>query len=578
MKRYALPILLALAALAGCTPAHAPGRAPADGGFGAAARAGVPRLPDFPTLARLPVFDVRKYGAKGDGTTDDTAALQAALDAARTAGGATILFPKGAFAITGELRYGSKTIIQGTGPGTTTIKWLTANAAAGYVLIAHNDSASDVVVRDLTIDHNRVARGVAVDQTNAAINVVGTTRLTLENLHIKDTVSAGVVGVGVTDCRIRGVTFTDTGHHCIYFAGDNSGLWVEDCTLNTPHADADGVFGGNLLKLRTPDAAKVMQNIWFVRNKCGRPRGPASPRIAVYMEGAGTYRNVHIEGNTFNKDRDAGAGTDYVAAYLSSNTFAHGVRFVRNDVYGPGAAVSGGSGVTLFQGPTAADRSGVRVDGNRIEGMEYGILAIYDGAADGNEFVNCARAFSGQRSTFSRNRVRSTVADAYGGYFPLECNVTGNDIDLTGAAGTTFGVRYDTTTDKDVSGNVFRGSTYGQNAAASNKVTGCAIANTYDGVTYTTPNVLADSNRQPGMLVGQWSISNIATSDEITFTDPMPDTLYRVYAVPCVLTGTPAAGSWSVKSIVKTETGFTISVEAAPGSGNNVTGDYVVHR
>jgi polygalacturonase len=42
-------------------------------------------------------FDVRESGAKGDGNTFDTAAIQAALDACRTAGGGTVVFPPGTY-------------------------------------------------------------------------------------------------------------------------------------------------------------------------------------------------------------------------------------------------------------------------------------------------------------------------------------------------------------------------------------------------------------------------------------------------------------------------------------------------
>jgi hypothetical protein len=42
-------------------------------------------------------FNVRDYGAAGDGTADDTAEIQAAIDAAETAGGGVVFFPAGSY-------------------------------------------------------------------------------------------------------------------------------------------------------------------------------------------------------------------------------------------------------------------------------------------------------------------------------------------------------------------------------------------------------------------------------------------------------------------------------------------------
>jgi len=45
------------------------------------------------------IYNIRDYGAKGDGTTLDTAALQAAIDACNRDGGGTVLVPAGTFQI-----------------------------------------------------------------------------------------------------------------------------------------------------------------------------------------------------------------------------------------------------------------------------------------------------------------------------------------------------------------------------------------------------------------------------------------------------------------------------------------------
>src|SRR6185295_9045255 len=45
------------------------------------------------------VFDVKAYGATGDGVADDLPAIQAAVAALRGAGGGTLYFPQGRFKV-----------------------------------------------------------------------------------------------------------------------------------------------------------------------------------------------------------------------------------------------------------------------------------------------------------------------------------------------------------------------------------------------------------------------------------------------------------------------------------------------
>lgn len=79
-----------------------------DRGFGLAPRrgpAGAQGVQGQPGL--LPAWiDVKAapYNAAGDGSTDDTAAIQAAIDACATAGGGTVYFPAGVYIIGGALQ------------------------------------------------------------------------------------------------------------------------------------------------------------------------------------------------------------------------------------------------------------------------------------------------------------------------------------------------------------------------------------------------------------------------------------------------------------------------------------------
>lgn len=64
------------------------------------------------------VIDVKLFGAKGDGVTDDTAAIQAALDAAKNAGGGTVYLPTGNYRkanTSATLRVYSNTTLCGSG-------------------------------------------------------------------------------------------------------------------------------------------------------------------------------------------------------------------------------------------------------------------------------------------------------------------------------------------------------------------------------------------------------------------------------------------------------------------------------
>lgn len=110
------------------------------------------------------IFDPRDYGANPNDNKDDTKAIQAALDAARDAGGGHVKLDSGTYTISGTgtasdgaLRIYSNTEISGAGMGQTILKladgW--SSKITGLIRTPVNEVTTDVVIRDLTLDGNR---------------------------------------------------------------------------------------------------------------------------------------------------------------------------------------------------------------------------------------------------------------------------------------------------------------------------------------------------------------------------------------------------------------------------------------
>ena len=47
------------------------------------------------------IYNVKDFGATGNGVTNDTQAIQAAVDAAHAAGGGSVYIPSGTYIVTG---------------------------------------------------------------------------------------------------------------------------------------------------------------------------------------------------------------------------------------------------------------------------------------------------------------------------------------------------------------------------------------------------------------------------------------------------------------------------------------------
>jgi len=178
------------------------------------------------------VFNVKTYGAVGDGTTDDRTYIQSAIDAAEAAGGGIVFFPPGTYLLSngnsGASSWNNRYCLSilsdnvhlvGSGTGATILK-LAASANAHVIQIGQRTNGtvtvSDCSVRDLEIDGNRSSQSTPDDTNdhNNGIDVsTGCSRIKLERLYIHDCMYYGIgfQSGQFTDCSIRDVTIANTG-------------------------------------------------------------------------------------------------------------------------------------------------------------------------------------------------------------------------------------------------------------------------------------------------------------------------------------------------------------------------------
>ncbi|HEY9218735.1 MAG TPA: right-handed parallel beta-helix repeat-containing protein [Phenylobacterium sp.] len=111
------------------------------------------------------VFNVKDYGAVGNGLVNDRDAIQAAVNAANAAGGGVVYLPPGTYGIgngalnqtdAGVQLYSNITL-RGEGQGVSTLMVLPGNNAdlTGMVRTPYGQPVHDVVVENLTLDGNR---------------------------------------------------------------------------------------------------------------------------------------------------------------------------------------------------------------------------------------------------------------------------------------------------------------------------------------------------------------------------------------------------------------------------------------
>ena len=115
------------------------------------------------------VFNVKDslYGAVGNGTADDTSAVQAAITACNAAGGGIVFFPYGTYSVTG-LTLTSKVSLAGTGSGSVLAIKHASNNLLSWGTVSSSDRPS-IEGLSLTLLQNN--SGNLVDITSTSLNL-----------------------------------------------------------------------------------------------------------------------------------------------------------------------------------------------------------------------------------------------------------------------------------------------------------------------------------------------------------------------------------------------------------------------
>lgn len=188
------------------------------------------------------VVNVKTFGAKGDGITDDTAAIKAAI-ASITDG--VVVFPQGNYVINETLTITGKVMLEGMGSDVTTLDFSSASSLSVTTLFAKNYSVcialtgSQIYCKSLTVLGNASAEQIAfetsivdggflnVSTTNIKIGLYGT----LENTSITDSgtfanCKIGVLLTGAKSVVIQKQKFT-ANTLAIDLPNDSNGVTID---------------------------------------------------------------------------------------------------------------------------------------------------------------------------------------------------------------------------------------------------------------------------------------------------------------------------------------------------------------
>ena len=379
----------------------------------------------------MAIYNVRDYGATGDGSSNDRAAIQRALDDAYTAGGGSVYLPAGTYAIaptdgnkatTAGLQIRDNVTVYGDGMGDTVIKVMDgyAGGMTGIMRTPYGQENANITVRDLTLDGNRANTTGKVDGWfNGYIPGQDgkDTNITLERMEIKNASGYGfdpheqTVGLVIRDSVAHGngldgfvadyivdglfennvsygndrhgfniVTSTNdfTMRNNVAYDNNGGGIVIQRGSFDIPHPENIRIEGGEVYGNRLEGILVKLTNDVTIEGVKIYENGSAGIRVF------GAHSNVIKNNEIFNNSQTKDGGYDEIRfeAYddrsgVSGNFYAtFGNRVFGNTIYADGS-VRGAWGVK--ERPFSPSNPGVSdndVTNNVINGLRFGSVQL----------------------------------------------------------------------------------------------------------------------------------------------------------------------------------------------------------
>ncbi len=237
--------------------------------FGLLATSSHAQQQNFPGAGGVSYFNVKSYGAVGNGVANDTTAINAAITAISTSGGC-LFFPQGTYNISATLTIAQPMCVLGSSQSGSTV-FLNASSNASVFTV----TSSNVFFSDLTIDGN------GANQTGGFWKGID-------------------FATGLTKETVQNVTVKNAASDCIYMISDSTVLVQANtligCGVNSGGTRGHG-FDYETTNSTNPSNVTVINN--FVDLSGISSHTGALVGIFVDSFGTnGTLTNVSIEGNT----------------------------------------------------------------------------------------------------------------------------------------------------------------------------------------------------------------------------------------------------------------------------------------